>query len=192
MQTDPKAAATAATITVTHSRRIQLLLSLSRASRSSSSQKNSPSFRPPLNQTNHARRPQLLLRHGHAATASLQKCSYQKNSTIEIAAWKKKLNLCVKFNHNVPEASKQESHHLALCRDEEPGTRTRRSSCEKRCQTPPISECKFSGREGAQSQQNTRNWVARAFIRLALFSSLSFLTFLFSLFFAHFHFWMNL
>ncbi len=79
-----------------------------------------------------------------------------------------------------------------MCRDEEPGTRTRRSSCEKRCQTPPISKCKFRGREGAQSQQNTRNWVARAFIRLALFSSLSFLTFLFSFWFAPFHFWMNL
>jgi hypothetical protein len=79
--------------------------------------------------------------------------------------------------------SKQASHHLALSKDEEPGTRTRSSSCEKRCQTPPISEGNFSGREGAQSQQNTRNWVARAFIRLAPFSSLSFLTFLFSIFF---------
>jgi hypothetical protein len=78
MQTDPKAAATTATITVTHSGRIQLC-SLSRARVAIIIiAKNSPSFRPPLNQTNHARRPQLLLRHGHAETASLQKCSYQK------------------------------------------------------------------------------------------------------------------
>jgi hypothetical protein len=30
-----------------------------------------------------------------------------ENSTIEIAAGKKKLNRRVKFNHNIPEASKQ-------------------------------------------------------------------------------------
>jgi hypothetical protein len=102
---------------------------------------------------------------------------YNRNSGRK----KKTESLCkIRSQHpRSKQASKQESHHLALCRDKEPGTQTPRSSCEKRCQTPPISECKFSGREGAQSQQNTRNWVARAFIRLAPFSSLSFLTFLF-------------
>lgn len=40
--------------------------------------------------------------------SKLAEMQLPENSTIEIAAGeKKKLNLCVKFNHNIPEASKQ-------------------------------------------------------------------------------------
>jgi hypothetical protein len=40
------------------------------------------------------------------SNSKLAEMQLPENSTIEIAAGKKKMNLCVKFKHDVPEASK--------------------------------------------------------------------------------------
>ncbi len=154
--------------------------------------KNSPSFRPPL-KSNKSRKTST-------ATTTSWPCSNSKpaemqlpeNSTIEIAAGKKKLNLCVKFDHNIPEASKQASKKaiILLCVETKNRGRkllvaaARNVARRRRFQSANLVE----GKARSRSKIREIGWRALSFVWR------HFHHFRFSLFFFFlpFHFWTNL